>query len=426
MSGFLDRALIGCETDCLVSLLDRWSELLAVLGRRKLRTGLTALSVAWGVFMLVILLAAGNGLANGVQAAFAEDAVNSVWINPGVVSKAHRGSPIGKRIQLYDDDVPFVQGNMPAAQTMDARFSAGERVISRGQRRRRSEIRGCLPGRAEVHEMIMKAGRFINEDDVRGRRRVAVVEQKVVDSLFTPGEDPIGAFIQAGSSPLQIVGVFEEAEDESEQGMVNIPLPVAQLIFGGGSRINQITFLVNTPTKQTESLIDGLRAAFGGRKGFAPSDQRAMRVNSRQELYDKLNGLFAGIRAFVWLIGLGTIMAGIVAVGNIMLISVSERTREIGVRKAVGAPPAAIIRMIVEEALVLTLVSGYLGLVAAVAVVHVAAQTLPRTEYFSQPQVNLGVGLAATGVLALTGILAGLFPALRAARINPIHALRVE
>ena len=270
-TGFLDRARIECETNCLVSLVDRWSELLAVLGRRKLRTGLTALSVAWGVFMLVILLAAGNGLANGVQAAFAEDAVNSVWINPGVVSKAHRGSPIGKRIQLYGDDVPFVQGNMPAAQTMDARFSAGERVISRGQRRRRSEIRGCLPGRAAVHEMIMKAGRFINEDDVRDRRRVAVVEQKVVDSLFTPGEDPIGAFIQAGSSPLQIVGVFEETEDESEQGMVNIPLPVAQLIFGGGSRINQITFLVNTPTKQTESLIDGLRAAFGGRKGFAPA-----------------------------------------------------------------------------------------------------------------------------------------------------------
>ena len=409
-----------------MSLLDRWSELLDVLGRRKLRTGLTALSVAWGVFMLVILLAAGNGLARGVHSAFADDAVNSVWINPGVVSKAHRGSPIGKRIQLYQEDVPFVQGQATDVDTVDARFSAGDRVVSRGQRRRRSEIRGCLPGRALVHEMMMKAGRFINEDDVRDRRRVAVVEQKVVDSLFTAGEDPIGALIQVGSTPLQIVGVFEEAEDESEQGLINIPLPVAQLSFGGGARINQITFLVNTPTRETEGLIERLREAFGGRKGFAPTDQRAMRVNSRQELYDKLNGLFAGIQAFVWLIGIGTILAGIVAVGNIMLISVSERTREIGVRKAVGAPPAAIVRMIVEESLVLTLVSGYLGLVGAVAVVHLAAQALPKTEYFSRPEVNLGVGIAATIVLAITGVLAGLFPALRAARINPIHALRVE
>jgi putative ABC transport system permease protein len=309
---------------------------------------------------------------------------------------------------------------------MDARYSAGDRIVSRGQRRRRSEIRGCLPGRAAVHEMVMKAGRFLNDEDVRARRRVAVVEQRVVDSLFVAGEDPIGAFIQAGSGPLQIVGVYEEPEDESEQGLVNIPLPVAQLLFGGGSRINQITFLVNTPTRETESLIDGLRAAFGGRKGFAATDQRAMRVNSRQELYDKLNGLFAGIRAFVWLIGLGTILAGIVAVGNIMLISVSERTREIGLRKAVGAQPRTIVRMIVEESLVLTLVSGYLGLVAAVAVVNLAARALPKTEYFSHPEVNLGVGLAATGVLALTGMLAGLFPAMRAARINPIHALRVE
>ena len=274
--------------------------------------------------------------------------------------------------------------------------------------------------------MVMAQGRFINDDDVRQRRRVAVVEQKVVDTLFLPGEEPIGAFIQAGGNPFQIVGVFVEAEDESEQGLVNIPLPVAQLVFGAGSRINQISFMVNTPTRETEAVIDGLRAGFGARKGFAASDQRALRLGSRQELYDKLNGLFAGIRAFVWLIGLGTILAGIVAVGNIMLISVSERTREIGVRKAVGAPPAAIVRMIVEESLVLTLVSGYLGLVAAVAVVNLAARALPRTDYFANPEVNLAVGLAATGVLMVTGTLAGLFPALRAARINPISALRVE
>jgi putative ABC transport system permease protein len=409
-----------------LSPLDRWSELIEVLSRRKLRTALTALSVAWGVFMLVILLAAGNGLANGVQIAFQEDAINSVWLRPGEVSKPYRGTAIGRRIQLFNDDLPFVRGNFPGLTALDAWVSAGDRVISRGQRRRRSEVRGCLPARAEVHEMDVSRGRFLHEDDVRQRRRVAVVEQKVIESLFTPDEDPIGAWFAVGGVPVQIVGVFEEAEDESEQGLVNIPLPVAQLLFGVGSRINRIAFTVSTPTEETNATMEELRRRFGARKAFAADDQRALRVNSRQEMFDKLTGLFAGIRAFVWLIGLGTILAGIVAVSNIMLISVAERTREIGVRKAVGARPATIVRMIVEEALVLTLSAGYLGLVAAVAVVHMAGQALPKTEYFAQPEVNLAVGLLATAVLVVTGTLAGLFPALRAARINPIKALRVE
>jgi putative ABC transport system permease protein len=409
-----------------VSPLDRWAELIEVLSRRKLRTALTALSVAWGVFMLVILLAAGNGLANGVQRAFQEDAINSVWVRPGEVSKPHRGTAIGRRVLLFNEDLPFVRGNFAGLDALDAQYSVGDRTITRGLRKRRSEVRGVLPARADVHDMQVSRGRFFNADDVGQRRRVAVVEQKVVEALFVEGEDPIGAWFAVAGVAFQIVGVFEEAEDESEQGLVNIPLPVAQLAFGGRGRLNRISFTVTTPTAETLATMDELRRQFGARKGFAADDQRALRVNSRQENFDKLTALFAGIRAFVWLIGLGTILAGIVAVSNIMLISVSERTREIGVRKAVGARPSTIVRMVVEEALVLTLASGYLGLVAAVAVVQVAGRALPRSDYFANPEVNLAVGVMATGVLVVTGTLAGLFPALRAARINPIKALRVE
>jgi len=407
-------------------MLDRWREILDVLLRRKLRTGLTALSVAWGIFMLVILLAAGNGLSSGVRLEFERDAINSVWIESGVTSKPFGGNPSGKRVQLQLEDVPLVQRYVPGLHGLDVRFDAGDKVVSRGQRQRRSEIRGCLPGRADVHPMLFTSGRFIDEDDVRERRRVAVIEKKAEEALFLPGEDAVGSWVNLAGSPAQVVGVFEEADDESEQGLVYLPLPTAQLVFGGGTRIDEMAFMVDSDTAGTAAIVDELRRVMAARKGFAFEDQRALRVGNRQERFDRITGLFAGINAFVWLIGLGTILAGVVGVSNIMLISVSERTREIGVRKAVGAQPAAIVRMIVEEALLVTLISGYLGLVAAVAVTNLVARVLPRTQFFHNPQIDLGVGLAATGVLVLAGTLAGLFPALRAARINPIAALRVE
>jgi putative ABC transport system permease protein len=410
----------------VAAMLDRWREILEVLARRKLRTALTALSVAWGIFMLVILLAAGHGLSTGVRTQFARDAVNSVWINPGLTSKPYGGNPTGKKVRLQLDDVPVVERVVRGLDALDVRFSAGDKMITRGQRQRRSEVRGCLPGRADVHPMLFSRGRFIDEDDIRERRRVAVIERKLEQALFPAGEDPVGVWVNVAGSPAQVVGVFEEADDESEQGLVYLPLPTAQLVFGAGTKVDQITFMVTSSAAATEATVEELRRALGARKGFAPDDKRALFIGNRQEQFDRITGLFAGIHAFVWLIGLGTILAGVVGVSNIMLISVSERTREIGVRKAVGAPPAAIVRMIVEEAVLVTLISGYLGLVAAVAVTNVVARVLPRTEFFRNPDVDLTVGLAATAVLVVAGTLAGLFPALRAARINPIAALRVE
>jgi putative ABC transport system permease protein len=400
--------------------------MLEVLMRRKLRTALTALSVAWGIFMLVVLLAAGNGLADGVHLAFEQDAINSIWINPGVVSKAHLGSPVGKRVQLTTDDVALVKRAAPGLDALDVRLSPGEKLVRRGSRQRRAEVRGCTPGRAEVHPMLITEGRFIDDADVHERRRVAVIEKKAVEALFAPGEKALGEWIEVANAPTQVVGVFEEPDDESEQGLIYLPLSTAQLVFQMGNIVSQLSFTVTTEAAETAATITELRRVLAERKSFSPTDKRAIFIGNRQEMADKLSGLFAGIRAFVWLIGLGTILAGVVGVSNIMLISVAERTREIGVRKAVGAPPAAIIRMIVEEAVLLTLVSGYLGLVAAVAVVNVASELLPKTEFFAHPRVNLAVGLAATAVLVLAGTLAGLFPAVRAARINPIAALRVE
>lgn len=409
-----------------MNLLDRWREIFDVLVRRKLRTALTALSVAWGIFMLVVLLAAGDGLATGVESTFALNAVNSVFVMGGQVSKAHAGNPIGKRVALDAADFSVVKRDVPRMGAPDIQFSPGAKVVSHGNRHATLTIRGCFPGRAVIHAMQMEKGRFINDDDLRERRRVASIDSKAADGLFAPGENPLGQWITVADVVLQVVGVYEESENDDQTNMVYMPQTTAQIAFAGGNELRQIAFTLSAAETNRQSQLDDVQRDLASRKNVATDDKRAIRIRNTQEMFDRFNGLFQGIRAFVWLIGLGTILAGVVGVSNIMLISVAERTREIGVRKAVGATPSTIVRMIVEEALVITCASGYLGLVAAVAVVNVAARLIPKTEFFASPQVNLSVGLAATGILVLAGTIAGLFPALRAARINPIAALRVE
>jgi putative ABC transport system permease protein len=409
-----------------VSFLDRWREILEILWRRKLRTVLTALSVAWGIFMLVVLLAAGNGLSNGAQSEFADDAMNSVWVFGGRLSKPHAGNPVGKRVRLDNEDHRLARDSLPIIDSSSAVLGVDGKV-RRGSHYGSYSVRGCLPENELIEKSHVTLGRFINDEDQRERRKIAVIGIRVRDALFPEGEDPIGETIEIGRTAFTVVGVFEEDEEESEQQTIYMPLSTAQLVFARGDRIERFVFTVGDATAaQAEAAVGELTNLLGARKGFAPEDKEALRVWNNQEIYEKFTGLFRGINTFIWLIGLGTILAGVVGVSNIMLISVQERTREIGVRKAVGAPPSAIIAMILQEALAITLVSGYLGLTAGVGLISFVQAILPPTPYFRHPDVDLGVGLAATGVLVVSGMLAGLFPALRAARVNPIAALRVE
>jgi putative ABC transport system permease protein len=255
----------------------------------------------------------------------------------------------------------------------------------------------------------------------------------------------VGEQLEIARIPFTVIGLFEAETEEWEQQTIYIPLSTAQLLLTWGSRgptppgqpppqpraignrLERFGFTVgNATAAQTNAAIEHLRVELAARKGFAPDDKQALRMWNNQEVYERFRGLFTGIRTFVWLIGLGTILAGVVGVSNIMLISVQERTREIGVRKAVGAPPSSIIAMILQEAMAVTLVSGYLGLCAGVALVSFAQNVIPPSPFFRHPEVDILVGLGATGVLVVAGMLAGLFPALRAARISPIAALRVE
>jgi putative ABC transport system permease protein len=408
--------------------LDRWREILEVLWRRKLRTALTALSVAWGIFMLVVLLAAGRGLSHGAQAEFGRDATNTLWMAGGQLSKAHQGNPVGKRVRLTNDDHRQTRASVPLIEHARVRARLPATTSTRrGERRDIFPVVGCLPGNELIEKSELVRGRFVNAQDQNERRKVAVIGVKVEAAMFPGGEPSLGATLIIGNTVFTVVGVFEEEEEQDEQQVIYIPLATAQMLMNNGGRIDDMTFMVGDATAaESAGALETVTGLLAARHGFAADDKQALRAWNNQEVNERFQALFSGIAAFVWIIGLGTILAGVVGVSNIMLISVQERTREIGVRKAVGATPSSIVLMILQEALAITLVSGYLGLVAAVAVVSVVQSVLPNAPYFRHPDVDLGVGLGATAVLVVSGVLAGLFPALRAARVNPIAALRVE
>jgi len=363
-------------TTFLGGFLDRWREILETMWRRKLRTALTALSVAWGIFMLVVLLAAGNGLANGAELEFSRDAMNSVWVNGWRMSKPFEGNPVGKWVRLYNEDHELARKTVPILEVSSAVVGMDTRV-RRGAQTAGFSLLGVLPEHEVIEKTDVTEGRFLNADDQSNRRKVAVIGAKVRDSLFPRDARVIGEMIEIARIPFTVVGLFEAETEEWEQQTIYIPLSTAQLLMTWGprgpnaqgqprvigNRLERFGFTVGNATgAQTTKAIDNLRAQLAARKGFAPDDKQAVRLWNNQEVYERFRGLFTGIRTFVWLIGLGTILAGVVGVSNIMLISVQERTREIGVRKAVGAPPSSIIAMILQQAMAVTLVSGYLGL----------------------------------------------------------------
>ncbi|MCG8457665.1 MAG: ABC transporter permease, partial [Holophagales bacterium] len=268
-------------------------------------------------------------------------------------------------------------------------------------------------------------GRFLNEIDVREKRKVTVIGRVVRDELF--GErSPLGEPLQINGIVFKVVGVFEDAGGDSEMEIVYLPISTAQRIFGGSDRIAQLMLTTGQlDLETTNSMAGEIVDRFSERHRFAPGDRRALSVNNINEQFQRILSLMDGIRFFVWIIGIGTLLSGVVGVSNIMMIAVQERTREIGVRKALGATPWDIVSLVVQESIFLTAVSGYIGLVLGVGVLELMA-TLPEAEMFRQPGVDLSVALYALALLVLAGALAGFFPARRAARIRPIEALHDE
>jgi len=409
----------------MVPGLDALQEIFATLQRNRLRTALTALSVAWGMLMLVVLLGAGRGLEQGAAYEFRDDAVNSLWLYAGKTSRAFAGRGPGRDVKLFNDDYDALTRNFSRIDHITGRFYMwGEFTVSYGSKHSAFDMRGTHPGHQYLEKTIITLGRFLNDADIAEHRKVCVIGSRVRQFLFG-NKDPIGEHLNIRGLSYLVVGVFEDVGGEAELKKIYVPITTAQLLYGQPARVHQIMFTIGDANlEESKRLADRVTHFMAERKGVAPDDRQALRVQNNVEQFQRINSVFVWIRAFVWIVGVGTLLAGIVGVSNIMLISVKERTREIGVRKALGATPWSIISLVVGEAIIVTSVAGYCGLLAGIAVVEAAARYLKDVPYMRQPDVDLNVALTAAGLLVFFGALAGFFPARHAARISPMEALR--
>lgn len=414
-------------------MIDIWEEIWSSLRKNKLRTFLTGFSVAWGIFMLIILLGAGNGLKNGVRQNFGSRSENTISIWPGYTSIPYEGMQKGRRIKLDESDETLLRKQYPNISTFSPTINQWDITLSHGKEYGSYSIRGIKPEYQNIAGLKLKAGngRFINDNDIRENRKVIVIHERTAQILFR-NEPPLGKYIKANNVVYHVVGVYSD-EDARTSPDAYIPLTTADIIYNSDG-FNQIEFIldgIKTAEDGTAFATD-LRQKMGKIHTFDPNDTKAIYIWNKIEWYLQTMGIFNGISLFVWIIGIGTLIAGIVGVSNIMLITVKERTREFGIRKALGATPLSILMLVVVESIVITSFFGYIGMIAGIGLTelvnHLMSQTGGNEEMtiFSNPTVELPIVMIATSILITAGILAGYFPARKAVSIKPIEALRNE
>jgi len=405
--------------------LDQWHEIFSTIRKNKLRTFLTGFSVAWGIFMLVILLGSGNGLAKGVMHNFS-DAKNSIWMGGGQTSKAYNGLNAGRRIQLTNEDLKLVSERYGGIDNLSARYGIyGNNVISYKNNYGDFDIQAIHPGHQVTEAIELLQGRLLNKLDIKEYRKVAVIGDAVKEQLFKD-EDPIGKYLQVRGIPFQVIGIFGDIH-EGETTRLYIPISLAQKTFITKNQIGALTFTAGDATvDESSEMIDEIKMMLARKYNFDPEDTRALWDWNALKEYQQMQALFKGINLFVLIIGVFTIIAGIVGVSNIMLIVVKERTKEIGIRKAIGARPASIIWLILQESILITAIAGYLGLVAGVGLLEVFTNMMPATDFFRNPGVNFKVAISATAMIVVAGAIAGFIPARKAANIQPVVALHDE
>jgi putative ABC transport system permease protein len=407
---------------------DTWQEILETLSRNKLRTVLTGFAVAWGIFMLIVLLGSGEGLAGGVQYQMRDDAMNSIWVSSGQTSKPWKGMQPGRQIRFDNDDYDEVTTKVAGVEYSSARFMIfGNQQVNYKDEWGSYSIRSVHPGHQVLEKTKVTSGRYLNEYDIREFRKVAVIGNLVADALFHD-EPPIGKELKINGIAFKVIGVFEDEGSEQEREMIYLPISTAQRTFNGQRRVNQILYTTgDASVARATDMADQTKEILAQNHTFDPEDPRALFVNNAVENFQRFVSLMTGIRIFIWIVGIGTLLAGVVGVSNIMLVAVQERTREIGIRKAIGATPRSVVGLVMKESILITAVAGYLGLVLGIFVLEGVAQALPaESEFFRNPHVDLRVAFAATLVLVVAGAFAGFFPARRAAMIQPVVALREE
>jgi putative ABC transport system permease protein len=407
--------------------IDKWQEILATIQKNRLRTVLTGFSVAWGIFMLIILLGAGNGLQNAVSKGFQSSKTTSMWIFGGQTSKPYKGLKPGRYIQMNNDDYATVKSNIKGVDLISSRFQIpGNNIIAYKQRSAPFEIRTVYPDYLIIENIVMKDGRYVNMRDINETRKIAAISTDVRDALFKD-KNPIGEYINANGFPFQVVGVFEDKDNWDNNRCIYIPVTTAQKLYGSRNiNILSVTVKDNATFEESKQVEKSIRESVAKIHSFDPTDERAMNIGNSLEDFQRFLKLIASINLFIWIIGVMTIIAGIVGISNIMMIVVKERTKEIGIRKAIGAKPWSIIGLILQESIFITSLAGYIGLVLGIGLLALISDKLPPNNFFTNPSVDINLAIEATIILVIAGAIAGFFPANKASQIKPIEALRDE
>ena len=416
-------------------MIDFIQEIYGTIKRNKLRTALTGFAVAWGIFMLIVLLGAGNGLLNAFEQQSGNMAMNSFQIWPGQTSMPYQGLKEGRNINLTEKELELTRQMTEHVTHASAILEQGGVILSYKQDHVSTQLTGVMPNYPETNGLQLKEGRFINPLDLKGKRKVIVLHEKTVDMLFgDEKQQVIGKHINASGIAYQVVGIYTTPMEEFSP-TAYLPYTTLQLIYNKGDGVGSLVFLTKdiTDLPSSEAFEKEYRTAISKVKQFDAEDRSAIWVWNRFSQYLQQQTASDLLRTSIWVIGIFTLLSGIVGVSNIMLITVKERTHEFGIRKALGAKPSSILTLIIAESITITTLFGYIGMIAGIAVTEymnkVAGEQVmdigvASATVFVNPTVDLHIAIQATMTLIVAGTLAGFFPARKAVMIRPIEALR--
>ena len=410
--------------------IDTCEEILITITRNKTRSLLTAFGVFWGIFMLVALIGGGQGMQNAMQVQFEGFATNSGFAWPQKTGEAYKGFRKGRWWSLNIDDIERIRKNVDGIELITPSIARWGSKSVYEDKKFDCIVKGLHPEYENIEAQDISLGRFINDVDIREARKVCVIGKRVYESLFTPGTDPLGKYIRVDGIYYRVIGLSVAEGNISIQGQssesVILPFTTMQRAYNLGRNIELACFTVKPGLKVTD-IQPEVERIIKEAHFISPDDKQAIMVLNTEAMFSMMDNLFTGIRILIWMVGLGTLLAGAIGVSNIMMVTVRERTTEIGIRRAIGARPKDILQQILSESMVLTTIAGMMGISIAVLVVQVMDMTITSDSGRSFGfQVTFGLAVGTCALLITLGMLAGLAPAYRAMAIKPIEAIRDE
>lgn len=408
---------------------DTCEEILITITRNKTRSVLTAFGVFWGIFMLVALIGGGQGMQDMMQKNFEGFATNSGFIGTDKTSEAYKGFRKGRYWDLENKDIDLIKRKITGFETITPTSATWGRTSVYQDKKFSGTVKGMYPEYEKIESMDLKYGRFLNDMDVREERKVCVIGKRVYESLFTPGEDPCGKFIRVDGIYYQVIGVNMLESNMGIQGRgsesICIPFSTLQKAYNMGNRIQIICFTA-MPGKKVKDIQEEMAAVLREAHLIAPTDKQAVVQINAEAMFSMIDNLYTGIKILTWMVGLGTLLAGAIGVSNIMMVTVKERTTEIGIRRAIGARPKDILQQILAESMVLTTIAGMAGISFAVGILQLVEMGVNGENTGVNFQVSFWTALGTGFILLTLGLLAGLAPAYRAMAVKPIEAIRDE